>query len=328
MKLFLTYLQSRKRTLLACLSFALLLLLSFALYRLPLSAVLYPMALCILLGAAFLWTDFRRVKKLHECIQRLEKQTFATLDELPEPATVVEADYRALTEALCRDMQEKREEDYLRYQDMTEYYTVWAHQIKTPIAAMKLTLREEDSPLGRKLRSDLFRIEQYVEMVLAFLRLEPGSNDYVFREYRLDDILRPAIRKFAPEFIGRKLRLEYEPIDRSVVTDEKWLGFVVEQVLSNALKYTREGGIRVFMRENTLCIEDTGIGIASEDLPRIFEKGYTGYNGRTEKSASGIGLYLCKRICGNLGFSISAQSEPEKGTLISIDLSQNHERPE
>ena len=323
MKLLLSYLKSRGRTLIACFAFALLLVVSFALYHLPLSAVLYPMALCILLGAAFLWADFRRVKKLHERIQRLEKQTFAALDELPEPATMLEADYRALTEALCREMREKSEADYIRYQNMTEYYTVWAHQIKTPIAAMKLTLREEDSPLGRKLRSELFRIEQYVEMVLAFLRLDPGGNDYVFREVRLDDIIRPEIRKFAPEFIGRKLRLEYAPIEASVVTDEKWLGFVVEQVLSNALKYTREGGISIYLRENDLCIEDTGIGIAPEDLPRIFEKGYTGYNGRTEKSASGIGLYLCKRICNNLGFSISAQSEPGRGTVIAIDLTQN-----
>ena len=328
MRLFFIYLKSRRRTLLACLSFALLLLVSFALYRLPLSAVLYPLALCVLLGAVFLWTDFRRVKRLHEGIQRLQDQTFAAPDELPAPATMIEADYRELTERLCRDMRLKSEADYIRYQDMTEYYTVWAHQIKTPIAAMKLTLQQEDSPLGRKLRSDLFRIEQYVEMVLAFLRLEPGSNDYVFREYRLDDILRPAIRKFAPEFIGRRLRLEYETIEMKVVTDEKWLGFVIEQVLSNALKYTREGGIRIYRKENTLCIADTGIGIAPEDLPRIFEKGYTGYNGRTEKSASGIGLYLCKRICGNLGFSISAESEPERGTVISIDLTQHSERHE
>lgn len=328
MKLFWSYLKSRKRTFFACLSFALLLLASFALYHLPLGAVLYPMALCVLLGAVFLWTDFRRVKKLHESIQRLISQTFVALDELPPPSTMLEADYRALTEALCRDMRRKSEKDFIRYQDMTEYYTVWAHQIKTPIAAMKLTLQQEDSPLGRKLRSDLFRIEQYVEMVLAFLRLEPGSSDYVFRECRLDDIIRPEIRKFAPEFIGRKLRLEYEPMERNLVTDEKWLGFVVGQVLSNALKYTREGGIRINLRENTLCIADTGIGIAPEDLPRIFEKGYTGYNGRTEKSASGIGLYLCKRICENLGFSISAQSEPGRGTVIAIDLTQNRLRHE
>ena len=328
MKLFLSYLASRKRTLLACLAFAALLLVSFALYHLPLAAVLYPAALCVLLGAILLWLDFLRVKRLHEDLQRLQSRTFAAMEELPLPSTVTEADYRALAEKLCREMRQKSEADAERYQNMTEYYTVWAHQIKTPIAAMKLSLQQEDSPLGRKLRSDLFRIEQYVEMVLAFLRLEPGSNDYVFRECGLDEILRPAIRRFAPEFIGRRLRLEYDPVEMRLVTDEKWLGFVVEQLLSNALKYTREGGIRIFQQGDRLCIEDSGIGIAAEDLPRVFEKGYTGYNGRTDRSASGIGLYLCKRICGNLGFTISAVSEPGQGTTMIIDLSQKRLRTE
>ena len=212
-----------------------------------------------------------------------------------------------------------------RYTDMLEYYTVWAHQIKTPIASMHLTLQNEDSDAARRASEDLFRIEQYVEMVLMFLRLDADSTDYVIRSYDLDAILKQAVRKFSTQFIYKKLRLSYEGVHTSVVTDEKWLLFVVEQVLSNAVKYTPAGGeITLYLESpKTLCIRDTGCGIAPEDLPRIFEKGYTGLNGRADKSASGIGLYLCRRILKNLGHSISAQSEVGKGTVISIDLAQN-----
>ena len=206
---------------------------------------------------------------------------------------------------------------------MIDYYTVWAHQIKTPIAAMRLTLQNEDTPLTRKLTNDLYRIEQYVEMVLTFLRLNSDSTDYVFKEYDLDNIVKSAVKKFSSEFIGRKLRLIYDPLNTSVITDEKWLSFVIEQVLSNALKYTPSGSITIsLVGEKTLRIEDTGIGIAPSDLPRIFENGYTGFNGRTDKKASGIGLYLCRRVCNNLGHTITANSTVDMGTAIDIDLTQ------
>ena len=159
-------------------------------------------------------------------------------------------------------------------------------------------------------------------MVLMFLRLDSDSTDYVIREYDLDGIVRGAVKKFAGEFIGRKLRLDYQPLNTTVLTDEKWLSFVVEQLLSNALKYTPSGTISITLeQEQTLCVRDTGIGIAPEDLPRVFEKGYTGYNGRSDKRASGIGLYLCKRICQNLGHRISVESQAERGTTVRIDLS-------
>ena len=188
---------------------------------------------------------------------------------------------------------------------------------------MRLTLQNEDTPLSRKLTSDLFQIEQYVEMVLAFMRLDSDSSDYVFKEYDIDAIIKQAVTKFASEFIDRKIRLKYEPIDQTVITDEKWFSFVIEQLLSNALKYTRKGSIKIYMQKPmTLCIEDTGIGIAPEDLPRIFEKGYTGYNGRKDKKASGIGLYLCKRICSNLKIDLYVTSELDQGTTIHINLEQ------
>lgn len=196
---------------------------------------------------------------------------------------------------------------------------------------MQLTLQGQDDPAARRLRAELGRVEQYVDMVLTYLRLHEGGSDYVIRSYSVDDIVRPAVRRFAGEFIDRRIALEYRPIGRTVVTDEKWLRFVVEQVLSNALKYTPEGGrIAVTWQEEgqVLCISDTGIGIAPEDLPRVFEMGYTGTNGRMDRHASGIGLYLCRRICQNLGHTITARSAVGQGTEVRIGLKRREGAPE
>ncbi len=188
---------------------------------------------------------------------------------------------------------------------------------------MRLRLQGEDSAQARQLLSELSRIEQYVEMVLVFLRLGTDSTDYVLKEYSVESLAKQAVRRFASDFIGRKLSLSFEPFTMTAITDEKWFVFCLEQLISNALKYTREGGVKIYSpSDKVLCIEDTGIGIAPEDLPRIFEKGYTGYNGHQDKKASGIGLYLCKRILEKLYIDIRMESEPGKGTKVFLDLSQ------
>ena len=254
---------------------------------------------------------------------RLREAGAALLDQLPSMRTAEGADCAAIIAALRRELARRETENQAQRRELTAYYTAWVHQIKTPIAAMKLTLQGQDDPAARRLRSELGRVEQYVDMVLTYLRLHEGGSDYVIRKYKVDDIVRPAVRRFAGEFIDRRIALEYRPIGRTVVTDEKWLRFVVEQVLSNALKYTPEGGrVAVTWQEEgqVLCISDTGIGIAPEDLPRVFEMGYTGTNGRMDRHASGIGLYLCRRICQNLGHTITARSAMGQGTTVYIGL--------
>ena len=323
MELFLSYLKQRRKILGLFALFAAIHIVIFALYRLPAAAALYPTTLCAMIGLIAIIQDFRRVSRQHRSLSVIRSMADAMTLMLPEPEGIEDADYQEIIRLLCQEQSRRVSDMNLRYQDMMDYYTVWAHQIKTPIASMRLHLNNEDSPLARQLSADLMRIEQYVQMVLMYLRLDSDSSDYVIREQELDNIVRQAVRKFAGEFIARKLKLNYEPLDARVITDEKWLSFVVEQVLSNALKYTPSGSITICLEApKTLCIRDTGIGIAPEDLPRIFEKGYTGCNGRSDKQASGIGLYLCKRICTNLGHGISASSSPDHGTEIRIDLSQ------
>ena len=229
--------------------------------------------------------------------------------------------YREMVRQLLLEQRRWQDIMRIRHQDTVDYYTTWVHQIKTPIAAMGLVLQQEDTEDSRRLSEELQRIEQYVDMVLTYLRLGSRETDYVFAQVDLDKLLRGCIRKYAGQFIRRHLALDYQNINCQVLTDEKWLAFVVEQVLSNALKYTREGSVSIYLESPcTLCIRDTGIGIAPEDLPRIFEKGYTGYNGRSEKKTTGLGLYLCRQICDRLKSTIAAESVPGEGTVIRIGL--------
>ncbi len=323
MEYFRDYIKSKKKALLAFLLFFLIFVISFFLYRLPVAAVIYPFIICLLFAAAFLAADYAKSKKIHNRLFLMKKDIFASETEFPDSGAVNDKDYQELIRTAQNEILRLENEYLSKYNDMTDYYSVWAHQIKTPIASMKLTLQNEDTASSRKLNADLFRIEQYVQMVLAFLRLDSDSNDFVFREYGLDGIICSAIKKFAPDFISKKIKVVYEKTDKKIVTDEKWLSFVIEQILSNSLKYTREGSVEISVKDDVLTISDTGIGIDPGDLPRIFEKGYTGFNGRADKSASGIGLWLCKRICENLGIKISAASETDKGTAVSLDISQH-----
>lgn len=324
MKFLLSYLRERRAATGVFLLFCLIFLTAFLLYRLPAGAVLYPALVCALLGMLFLGCDLRRAYGKHRRLEELRTLSAALMAAFPEVKTQDDADYQQIIQALREEQRLLENRMNLRYSDMVDYYTIWAHQIKTPIASMRLTLQKEDSGLSRKLAEDLFRIEQYVEMVLCYLRLDSDATDYVLQEYDLDNIIRQAVRKFSGQFIHRKIRLAYAPVEARVITDEKWLLFVIEQLLSNALKYTHPGGTVTIDLEppKTLCIRDTGIGISPEDLPRIFDKGYTGYNGRSDKKASGIGLYLCRRICKNLGHTISANSSEDSGTVLRIHLEQ------
>lgn len=288
--------------------------------------LLYPMILCTATGLLFITVDYLNARAKHKELERITKIGFELIDEMPSITCEEDEEYQKLVRSLCDENKRLSQDLSGKYNDMIDYYSTWAHQIKTPIASMRLKLQNEDSKLSRQLLQDLNRIEQYVNMVMTYLRLDSKDSDYVFKEHNLDEILRPIIRKFSRDFIDKKLSLDYTDLNTVVVTDDKWLSFVIEQLLSNAIKYTNEGSIRIYLDNNVLCIRDTGIGIAPEDLPRVFDKGYTGFNGRLDKRASGIGLYLCRKICDKLGHGITAVSKIGVGTTIQIDLSYNNVR--
>lgn len=321
MTFFRIYVRQRRKAVFIFLLFVLIFLCIFFLYDIPAAAVVYPALICSAFGVIFLLFDISAAKAKYNALMSLCRLPAALMERFPEKTTLEDAAYQQIIASVREEQMRVQTELSIKYQDMTDYYTIWAHQIKTPIASMRLTIGQEDTDTARQLSEELQRIEQYVEMVLAFVRLDSPASDYVFKECGLDGIIKEPLKKLSGQFIRKKLRLCYEPLKVKVLTDEKWLSFVIEQVLSNALKYTNAGSITIDLEEPlTLCIRDTGIGIAPEDIPRIFEKSYTGYNGRADKKASGIGLYLCRRICRNLGHTITVNSSPGSGTVVRINL--------
>ena len=317
------YLKEKRAAVISFLVCAGIYFIVFALYHFPLEAVLYPTVFCALFLLGTVVYKYQKFRKKHAELMMLQQLPDDLAESLGKYDRQEDQDYAEIV----RLVMERASDEKLKYQtkmaDSIDYYTTWVHQIKTPIAAMRLRLQAEDSQTARALSEDLFRIEQYVEMVLTYQRLGSETTDYLFRECELDGVIKGCLRKFASQFIGKSLSLKFEGTEEKIVTDEKWLSFVIEQILSNALKYTDQGGITIEVSEGQiLSIRDTGFGITPEDLPRIFEKGYTGYRGREDKHASGIGLFLCKKICDNLGVKIWAESVPGEGTTLFLDLSQ------
>ena len=292
----------------------------FSLYSLPAEAVWYAAALCFVVGVILFLLGYLRYLYHHRELTRMLSSVGVSIDDLPRPRGALEQDYQALIKALFNEKTRVESASDIALRDLIDFYTLWAHQIKTPIAALRLMLQAEENSQSAALSAELFKIEQYVQMVLQYLRLDSSTSDFVIKTYALDDIIRQSVRKYAKMFISKKLELDFKVSGLQVLTDEKWLCFVIEQLLSNALKYTASGKVSIYTVGMTLIIEDTGIGIREEDLPRVFEKGFTGYNGREDKKSTGIGLYLCKRIVGKLGHSISVDSTPGRGTQVTLGL--------
>lgn len=298
--------------------FGIVFLTVFALSGLPVAAVGYAMALCAFFGLAYLGSGCAQYVRRDRELRRALAHP-AQAGALPAPVNGLERDYQAMIAALRDELAACQARQQARYADAMDYFTAWTHQIKTPIAGMGLLLKD-DVPDKGELRNQLFRVEQYTDMALGYLRLDGGS-DLLIARYELDPIIRRAVKKYAGWFIRRGVALDYGGVAETALTDEKWLGFVLEQLLSNALKYTPGGTVSITAEPGpVLVVRDTGLGIAPEDLPLVFQKGYTGFNGRTEGRSTGIGLYLCKRVCGILGHGIRIESTPGAGTAVTLDL--------
>lgn len=302
-----------------------------------------------------------KVKALSNALKRpVEEQA-----QLPEATDDVEILYHRLLENQSIARSESESSAAIRQSQMRDYYSMWVHQIKTPISAMKLLLEAEREELGQLICDDeqsqchigdmtggnigaaglnaalkqqaaltelsdnmdsfedeLFRVEEYVSMALQYQRVSSTENDFVLEKVSVDGVIRDTIKKYAKIMIRRHIGINYSGTGQEVYTDGKWLAFMLEQILSNAIKYTPQGVVTIETAEEKdrffITIKDTGIGIKAEDLPRVFEKGYIGYNGHADKKATGIGLYLCRQMADKLGHTIRMESEIGKGTKVWI----------
>lgn len=302
--------------------YSILMFVVFWLYRITLEPFIYVALLAFFFLIIFFVIRLVKEFKTAEVRQRLMNNILCEWKAMAEGQNLREKDYHKMIEVLGARLEQITGEYEEARKETQDFYTAWVHQIKTPIAVMKLAL-DKTNNIGTgtaALQEELFRIEQYTDMVLAFQRIGSSSTDLLIQEYSLDEIIREVIRKFAPQFIYKKLRLEYEGCEATIVIDKKWFTCIVEQLLSNAIKYTNEGSVSISLENKILLVKDTGIGIAPEDLPRIFEKGYTGSNGRLGEKSSGLGLYLCSKAAKLLNLTVKAQANVGQGSVFSIDL--------
>ena len=316
------FLREKRQLLFFLLFFEGFLCLIYGLYGLPWGPAGYTCLVTAVVTLGLLTAGFFSWKRKRRQLLILKRQAEQSLEtaDFPKAETPLEEIYQEIIleqEKRCQREQKESREKLVRSR---EYYTRWSHQIKTPIAAMELLLQEEPADV-RALKRELLKTSQYVEMALSYQRMEGEGNDLVIQRYELRPVVMQAVKKVSPLLIHKHISFSAGDLSGEVLTDEKWLVFVLEQLLTNASKYTKEGGsVRIGKENGLLVLRDTGIGIRPEDLPRIFEWGYTGYNGRLDKRSTGVGLALVKQVMEMLENKIEIRSVLGEGTEVFLDL--------
>lgn len=316
------FLREKRQLLFFLLFFEGALCLIYGLYGLPWGPAGYTCLMTAVVTLGLLTAGFFRWKRKRRQLLILKRQAEQSLEtaDFPKAETPLEEIYQEIIREQEKRCQREQKESREKLVRSREYYTRWSHQIKTPIAAMELLLQEEPADV-RALKRELLKTSQYVEMALSYQRMEGEGNDLVIQRYELRPVVMQAVKKVSPLLIHKHISFSAGDLSGEVLTDEKWLVFVLEQLLTNASKYTKEGGsVRIGQENGMLVLRDTGIGIRPEDLPRIFEWGYTGYNGRLDKRSTGVGLALVKQVMEMLGNKIEIRSVLGEGTEVLLDL--------
>ncbi len=326
--LFFRYIFDRRRVLLCGLLLFAALSGLMLLYGLSVSQVGYCALIALTLATVMSVPDFVRYRRAVQRLRAVKRSASQGFPQPLGPGGTLPYELLIETAELLRARAAGLESRSLaRQEELMDYYTLWVHQVKTPLSAMGLILQSGSIPPedAGALHQELFKIERYMEMLLGYLRLHSISSDLRIELCPVRPIASKAVKKFASQFIYKKLSVDLEDFDNQVITDEKWLLFVLEQLLSNAAKYTFSGGITISMSgDDVLSVADTGIGIDPADLPRVCERGFTGQNGRAERSSTGLGLYLCKAVLDKLETPFEIRSEQGVGTTVLLYM----DRPE
>ena len=283
----------------------------------------------IVLASCLLLFYFSRKKYLNKLLDMTEqlKERYLMPEIMQEPERADEQVFYQIMKMAEKSMLERIGEVQRERKEYKEYIEQWIHEVKTPITAIKLICENNRCSFTRELMAELENINRFTEQALYYARSEHTEKDYSVREINLSDVVHGAIADNKYLLRQNNVAVTVEDVEYSIYSDDKWLRFILDQLISNAVKYRADQPVLHFFAVKKtdsiiLSVEDNGIGIPQSDLPRIFEKGFTGQNGRTIHSSTGIGLYLCRRLCDKLGIGISASSEG-KGTAISLSFRIN-----
>lgn len=308
------YLRSRKLLCSLLFIFYSLLFIFSYLFEDERTVLQYVMILLLLTSLIGLILDF---------VKQYQNFRHAVLYGESDAYTPLEALLTSRIRTLEKDKKELKIQHQEKQSDLLDYYTLWVHQIKTPIAASKLLVQDlQEQTFKNQLEQELFKIDSYTNLVLQYLRLESFHDDLVVEKENIEDLVKEVVKKYALFFIQQGLSLNLHDLNHTVITDKKWFFVILEQVLSNSLKYTKQGSIEIFFQEDTLYMKDTGLGIQNSDLLRVFERGFSGYNGRLTHQSSGLGLYLSKKIADKLGHELHLHSVVGEGTTVMITFKE------
>ena len=260
---------------------------------------------------------------INNILESLDKK-YILPEVLQEPNFMVGENINDILKELSRDMHEQVKHYRNIQEEYREYIEMWVHEIKTPIASSKLLIENNTNEVTRKIDTQMDRIENYVEQVLYYSRSDEVGKDYIIKKVGLSKLVKDVIKRNQRDFISKRISLQLGDLDEIIYSDTKWVEFILNQIIGNAIKYSKgkDDKIEIYLKKISsavvLTIKDHGVGIIERDLNRVFEKGFTGENGRKFGKSTGIGLYLCKKLTDKLGLGLQVQSEENVGTEISI----------
>ncbi|MBZ9621327.1 sensor histidine kinase [Clostridium sp. FP2] len=276
----------------------------------------------------YLIFEYIKNKRYYDVIKYIiENQEENIINSLPKSLNYEQKLYGELLMKVNEEFNLKINELYEAKKENVDFINSWVHEIKTPISACRLVIensvyKSKEETLSN-LEDEIDHIENYVEQALYYSRLDSFSKDYLINEINMHSLIMGVVKKHAKEFIGKKIKIEINDLEFTIDSDKKWLFFILDQILSNSLKYTGSNGLIKIsgilnLSGKQLIIEDNGIGIKAEDIQRVFDKGFTGYNGREDFKATGMGLYLSKSLSTKLGHHITIESKPFEFTRVTV----------
>ena len=268
------------------------------------------------------------LKDIDKMMDNLTEKYLIT-EIMPKPSRAERLAYYRILKKANKSMLENISIIKQQQKDYKEYIESWVHEIKIPITSVKLLCENNKSDITTKIDEEIEEINNFVEQALFYARMDQVSNDFMIKNINLNNVIKNVLARNKKIMIQNNMKVELNNVNTNCYTDEKWLEFIVNQIIQNAIKYRKEKNANIVItisenKENVILnIKDNGIGIKTSEIDRIFDKGFTGTNGRNQKKSTGIGLYLCKRLCQEIGMEIEANSKENEFTEIKIIIPRN-----
>lgn len=308
-------------------------IIALVIYSADVASVIIFLLFCIwflpLLTYMFLeYIKYRRYfNAVESVLDNLDKK-YLLPEVVKEPNFMVGEEINYIFKILSRDMHENVKYYKNMQEEYREYIEMWVHEIKTPIASTKLLIENNNNEITRKIDTQIDKIENFVEQVLYYSRSDEVSKDYIIKKIELSKVVKNVIKKNQRDFINKKISLQLGDLNEIIYSDTKWIEFILNQIVVNAIKYSKGKKDKIQIESKKvanaviLTVQDNGVGIIERDINRVFEKGFTGENGRKFGKSTGIGLYLCKKLCVKLGLGLQIESKVNEGTRVSIIFPQ------